>query len=430
MSRSKKLKRSKKKKLISLLIILSILFLLITCLIFGFYYGLKGLRNNVSKLPSNEKDKISEDLNTNEANTITLTAVGDIMVHMPQLTAQYDSSTNSYCFDNNFQHIKNYVKNSDFSIANLETTLAGSSIGYSSYPVFNSPDSLSTALNNCGFNILSTINNHSLDKGDLGLKRTLKILKQDGFDVVGTKNSSYEKNFIIKKKHGISLGITSFSYAEIKNSIKYVNGLPASSDTSDKINVFDVHNIDNAFNSISKTLSEMNNTDIKIVILHWGNEYQRVPSSFQTSLAQKLCDVGVDIIIGSHPHVVQPVDIITSSDNKKETLVIYSLGNFLSNQRRELMGTSYTEDGLLVNINITKKSKYGTARISKVECIPTWLNKYYTDSKSVYEIIPISNKEELSNIKNLPYDKLKKSFKNTTSLIKNSDLISYPKNLF
>ena len=133
----------------------------------------------------------------------------------------------------------------------------------------------------------------------------------------------------------------------------------------------------------------------------------------------------MDVIIGSHPHVVQPVKTIKSSDGTHETLVVYSLGNFLSNQTRDQFN-NYTEDGLMLNIDISKSSTDKEANVEKVTCIPTWLNKYYNKntSKYVYEIIPIANKSDLDKIDNLPESKIKKSYENTAKQIETSNLIT------
>ena len=168
--------------------------------------------------------------------------------------------------------------------------------------------------------------------------------------------------------------------------------------------------------------------DIQILIIHWGDEYQRLPNKFQQELAQKLSDSGVDIIIGSHPHVVQPVDIIKSSDGNSETLVIYSLGNFISNQRKELLGTPFTEDGLMVNIEITKNND--KTFISKVDCIATWVNKYNQNGNIVYEVLPITQDENFTNLDNITLDKIKNSYNNTISQIKQSDIINIMDNPF
>ena len=388
------------------------------------YNSKEHIKNSTSVVLSSQ-DIVSK----NENNTLTLSFVGDIMVHNPQLKAQYDFSTNSYSFDNNFKYVKNYIEKSDLSMANLETTLAGSTIPYTSYPTFNTPDSIIDALKYSGIDILSTINNHSFDKGDLGVDRTLNISKEKGFETVGTVLDVDDNNYLIKNINNIKIGITSFSYGEIKNNKKYLNGIEISEKSKDKMNIFDKYNVDNAFNTINKTLNKLDDTDIQILFIHWGDEYQRNPNKFQIELAQKLANRGVDIIVGSHPHIVQPVNMIKSKDGKNETLVIYSLGNFLSNQRSELLGSKFTEDGLISEIEITKDFNNKTF-ISKANFIPTWVNKYNNGFKNIYEIIPIANKDELNSIENINLDKLKNSFINTTSQIETNNIIHIPNNPF
>ncbi|MBO3443615.1 CapA family protein [Clostridium sp. CCUG 7971] len=376
------------------------------------------------------KGEVFSNTTKQDTSKITLSAVGDVMSHNPQLKAQFNPDTKSYSFDNNFKYVKKYIENSDLAIANLETTLAGPSTSYTSYPTFNSPDELIDGLKFAGVDILSTINNHSFDKGDLGVKRTLEVSKEKGFDTVGTTKNVGDANYLIKDVNNIKLGITAFSYGEIINNTKKLNGITISNNSKDKMNIFDMHNVDNAFNTISNTLDNLKDTDIQIVIIHWGNEYQRTPSEFQRKLAKKLSDAGVDIIIGSHPHVVQPAQMIKSSNGNNDTLVIYSLGNFISNQRRELLGNPFTEDGLMADIEITKDFNKNKTFVSKVNFIPTWVNKYRTLGKDVYEIIPISDKNELSTIENLPLDKVKASFDNTISQIENINIFNIPKNPF
>ena len=396
----------------------SLLILTLVCILF--FTGCSSYEDNSN---NNQSTVINKNNSSYRPTSLSLTAVGDVMVHTPQLKAQYDTSTNTYSFDNNFQHIKSYIENSDLSIANLETTLAGESVGYSSYPTFNTPDALAVALKNSGFDIISTINNHSFDKGTLGFERTISTLKNLGFETVGTRSNVDDDDYIIKDINGIKLGITSYSYGDIKGSDKYLNGIRISDECKDKANIFSSTDIESAFDTINNTLSNLSSTDIQIVILHWGNEYQRTPSNFQKELAQKLSDAGVDIIIGSHPHVVQPVEMIKSSNGENDTLVVYSLGNLISNQRQEILGTTYTEDGLMITIDIAKDNLEEDAYVSNVTCIPTWVNKYTSGSKLVYEIVPLEDKTSLNNIENLPYSKLEQSYENTSSLIDNSDII-------
>lgn len=403
---TKKINLIIKSKLLSLLLLLVLIFI---C-------GCSTENNNISILDTNENSDF-------KSTSINLTAVGDVMAHSPQLKAQYDSNSNTYSFDNNFKYIKKYIETSDLSIANLETTLAGEDIGYSSYPTFNTPDAIASALKNTGFDIISTINNHTFDKGSHGFDRTLSVLKELNFETVGTKSNVYDDDYIIKDINGIKLGITSYSYGDIINSDKYLNGIKISDECKERANIFSSSNVNDAFNTINNTISKLNDTDIQILIIHWGNEYQRVPSKFQSELAQLLSDAGVDIIIGSHPHVVQPVEMIKSSDGSNETLIVYSLGNLISNQRKETLGNSYTEDGLIISIDINKDSSNSDAYVSNVKCIPTWVNKYSDNNKFVYEVVPIEDKVTLNTMENLSKDRVKQSYSNTSSLIDTSDII-------
>jgi len=402
----KKLNLNSIQKMLSLLILLTLIFI---C-------GCSNESNNISISDTSENNNF-------KSTSINLTAVGDVMAHSPQLKAQYNSHNNTYSFDNNFKYIKKYIESSDLSIANLETTLAGESIGYSSYPTFNTPDAIATALKNTGFDIISTINNHTFDKGTQGFDRTLSVLKELEFETIGTKSDINDDDYIIKDINGIKLGITSYSYGDIINSDKYLNGIKLSDECKDRANIFSSSNVDDAFNTINNTISKLHNTDMQVLIIHWGNEYQRVPSKFQSELAQKLSDAGVDIIIGSHPHVVQPVEMIKSSDCNTETLIVYSLGNLISNQRRETLGNSYTEDGLIVSIDINKDSYDEDAYVSNVKCIPTWVNKYSDNNKLVYEVVPIEDKVTLNTMDKLSQDKVKQSYSNTSSLIDTSEII-------
>ena len=403
---TKKINLIIKSKLLSLLLLLVLIFI---C-------GCSTENNNISILDTNENSDF-------KSTSINLTAVGDVMAHSPQLKAQYDSNSNTYSFDNNFKYIKKYIETSDLSIANLETTLAGEDIGYSSYPTFNTPDAIASALKNTGFDIISTINNHTFDKGSHGFDRTLSVLKELNFETVGTKSNVYDDDYIIKDINGIKLGITSYSYGDIINSDKYLNGIKISDECKERANIFSSSNVNDAFNTINNTISKLNDTDMQILIIHWGNEYQRVPSKFQSELAQLLSDAGVDIIIGSHPHVVQPVEMIKSSDGSNETLIVYSLGNLISNQRKETLGNSYTEDGLIVSIDINKDSSNSDAYVSNVKCIPTWVNKYSDNNKFVYEVVPIEDNVTLNTMENLSKDRVKQSYSNTSSLIDTSDII-------
>lgn len=417
-SKKRKLK-NKKSEIIIISAISLCLFFIMSSLALNMFKG-KVFEINSTKI-SNDNSSVKN---------VTISAIGDIMAHDDQLKAQFDKNTNTYSFDNNFKYVKPYISKSDLAIGNLETTLAGPKAKYSSFPKFNSPDELADAIKNSGIDIVSTINNHTYDRGSDGVYRTLDVLNSKDIEHVGTQKNDEDENFLIKDVDGVKLGVTAFSYGQVYGSTTALNGLPVNYNDLNNLNIFNSSYVDIAFNEIKDTLDVMNNkeTDLQAVILHWGDEYTRQPNKFQKELAKKLCDYGVDIIIGSHPHMVQPIEMINSDENDNETLVIYSLGNFLSNQRNEILNKKYTEDGVIVNIDIDKNLNTGETTISNVEYIPTWVNKYNNkNGKLTYEIIPLINEKQLSKIDNLSLDKAKKSYDNTTSIIGSSDIINVAK---
>lgn len=417
-SKKRKLK-NKKSEIIIISAISLCLFFIMSFLAVNIFKG-KVFEINATKIANDDSS----------VKNITISAIGDIMAHDDQLKAQFDKDTNTYSFDNNFKYVKPYISNSDLAIANLETTLAGPKAKYSSFPKFNSPDELADAIKGSGVDIVSTINNHTYDRGSDGVYRTLDVLNSKDIEHVGTQKNDEDENFLIKDVDGVKLGITAYSYGQVYGSTTALNGLNIDYNDLNNLNIFNSSYVDIAFNEIKDTLDVMNNkeSDLQVVILHWGDEYTRQPNEFQKELAKKLCDYGVDIIIGSHPHMVQPIEMIKSDENDNETLVIYSLGNFLSNQRNEILNKKYTEDGVIVNIGVNKNLNTGETKISNVEYIPTWVNKYNNkNGKLTYEIIPLINEKQFSKIDNLPLDKAKKSYDNTTSIIGSSDIINVAK---
>lgn len=417
---SKKSKLKNKKSEIIIISAISLcLFFIMSFLAVNIFKG-KVFEINATKIANDDSS----------VKNITISAIGDIMAHDDQLKAQFDKDTNTYSFDNNFKYVKPYISNSDLAIGNLETTLAGPKAKYSSFPKFNSPDELADAIKDSGVDIVSTINNHTYDRGSDGVYRTIDVLNSKEIEHVGTQKNDEDENFLIKDVDGVKLGITAYSYGQVYGSTTALNGLNIDYNDLNNLNIFNSSYVDIAFNEIKDTLDVMNNkeSDLQVVILHWGDEYTRQPNEFQKELAKKLCDYGVDIIIGSHPHMVQPIEMIKSDENDNETLVIYSLGNFLSNQRNEILNKKYTEDGVIANIGINKNLNTGETKISNVEYIPTWVNKYNNkNGKLTYEIIPLINEKQFSKIDNLPLDKAKKSYDNTTSIIGSSDIINVAK---
>ncbi|WP_353893230.1 CapA family protein [Proteinivorax hydrogeniformans] len=353
---------------------------------------------NVVTVDEPEEDKTVENIEYNkpklpEPVRVQISAVGDVMAHQPQINAQYDQNTGEYDFDNNFKYIKPHIQESDLALANLETTLAGGERGYSGFPLFNAPDELAEALYNAGFNGISTSNNHTYDTGKSGMLRTLDVLEKKGLAPVGTRRNEEEKSYEVFDVEGIKIGVSAYTYeTPIVNGHRTINGITIPHDVNPLIDSFSYQNLDEELKAMKQRVEKMEEQGAEVIIfyMHWGSEYHREPNSYQKKISQSLADSGVDIIFGSHPHVVQPIQWYESADGEHETLVVYSMGNFISNQRYETLENRYTEDGLIVNVNLKKDIIKNEVEIEAVTIIPTWVNRYLEGGKNVYEIVPLT----------------------------------------
>ncbi len=296
--------------------------------------------------------------------TLRLMFTGDIMMHKPQIEAARNDKIKTYDFNNSFIYVKHIFSQADFVIGNLETTLG--SKPYSGYPRFSAPAALAKALKNAGFNVLVTANNHSADKGKTGIFKTIEILKQNKIAQTGTFKSAQdrnEKNPLILDRKGFRIALLNYTYG--------TNGLPVPKPAI--VNLIDTTQI-----KADLKKSRQYHPDLIIVFLHWGIQYQSRPHQSQLELEKFLHRQGVRIIIGSHPHVVQPVRF---NENK---LTVYSLGNFISNQR------TYPRDGSIIfYLELVKKS--GRIKIAEAGYIPVWTYKYELDNKWYFEVLPVDD---------------------------------------
>ncbi|OMF33776.1 capsular biosynthesis protein [Paenibacillus sp. FSL H8-0548] len=302
-------------------------------------------------------------------------AVGDVMMHKPQLPGAYNKATKSYNFDSFFTEVKPILEQGDWVIANLETPIAGNEVGFPGYPRFNAPTELADALKNAGFNLITNANNHSLDQGESGILHTLEKLKELELPTKGTAASQVEADSnVISEKNGIRMGLLAYTYG--------TNGIPIPEGKSYLISLIDEKQI---IEDISK-LREAG-ADLITVSLHFGTEYQTVPNDEQKRLARVLIASGADIIAGSHPHVVQPYEVLETTDelgNTRNGLIIYSMGNFISNQRGD------TKDyGVIFKVNVRKNMTDGTIELTEIESIPTWVHRYKPDTAYRYRILPV-----------------------------------------
>ena len=309
-----------------------------------------------------------------EDKSLTMSVIGDIMCHNTQYKDAY-TSTGSYDFSYVFSDIKNYISESDIAVGNLETTFAGKDKGYSNYPRFNTPEQLAYNLKDFGIDVVSTANNHCMDTNFSGLASTLNYLDDAGISHTGTYATPEDQNkILIKDVNGIKIAFLAFTYG--------TNGIPVPSDKSFAVNLIDE---DLILNQLS--LAKGQSPDLICVSMHWGIEYQTKQNSEQERLADLLFKNGVDIILGSHPHVLQPMEkkTITLEDGStKDCFVIYSLGNFISGQTQ-----ANTRNSIILNIDLTKSGETGKTYIDSVSYIPIYMYKSPSGGTQRYRVLDI-----------------------------------------
>lgn len=326
-----------------------------------------------------ELEEIPERPEEPKFSSIKLLAVGDIMFHSPQYRAAFNKETNSYDFNPTFRYIKKYVEEANIALGNFETVTRGDGVSFSGFPRFNTPKESLLALKETGFDILSTANNHCIDQGKKGLINTIDNINEYKMKNIGTYKEPGD-NILIEDVEGVKIGFLSYTYG--------LNGLDSLLKAEEL--AYMVNRIDEE--KIKGDIEKLKSLDVDLitVFIHWGNEYQREPSAYQLELGSKMVEWGANIILGSHPHVIQKSQIINKDG--KDNFIIYSMGNFLSNQRKETMNNPYTEDGVMINLEIEKNLNSSETIIKSVQYIPTWVHRYRdSNGKLSYEIIPIND---------------------------------------
>lgn len=324
---------------------------------------------------SNVNTEIGEDKNNEEQPvTFTLTALGDTLCHNTQYWDAYNSETKEYDFSYVYEDIKYYTKVADITVGSLETTFAGEDKGYSNYPTFNSPDSLATALKKIGVDVISLAGNHALDYGYSGICRTIDVLDHADISHLGTyKTVEDQEKLLIKNVKGVKIAFINYTYG--------TNGISVPSGKEFCVNLIDK-------NLIKKQIDQAKSegADMIVACMHWGTEYKTSANSEQKELADYLFKNGVDIILGNHPHVLEPMEkkTITLDDGTtKDVFVVYALGNFTSDQKDEI-----TRDSAILNLNITKNID-GKISINKVDYVPIYMYKNSNAKSHKFKILDI-----------------------------------------
>lgn len=361
-----------KKVIISILTIL----LLVAFVFFGMYLSEKYIMNNTdltikevvdNAFTKEDKKDVKEndepiivELEEKEDIKVSMSVIGDIMCHNSQYNDAYKNG--EYDFSYVFDDIKEHIETADLAIGNLETTFAGKDRGYASYPTFNTPEILAQDLKELGIDVVSTANNHSLDTGYKGIESTIDYLDEAGILHTGTyKSVEDQENIVIKDVNGLKFAFLAYTYG--------TNGIPVPSGREYCINLIDKELIKRHLD-LAKNLKP----DVICVNMHWGIEYQNSPNAEQEELANFLFENGVDIILGSHPHVLQKMEskeILLSNGELKNGFVIYSLGNFMSGQTK-----ANTRNSIILKLDIIKEGSTGNLRFENIDYIPIYTYTY------------------------------------------------------
>ena len=331
-----------------------------------------------------------------DSTSVSLLFAGDIMQHTPQIAAAWDAGNSTYNYEPCFRHVKPIITNVDIAIANLEVTLAGKP--FTGYPQFSAPDELAVAVRDAGFDVLATANNHSCDRGDSGILRTIYVLDSLGIPRTGTFSDSTDlqnNHPLILRKNDITIALFNYTYG--------TNGLTFHAPAI--VNLIDTTRIKNDLSKVNR-----NEVDFVVVYYHWGNEYQSNPSKIQTNLAEFTKRLGADVVIGSHPHVLQRMEYDAPSDSLPGGhLLVYSLGNYVSNQRER-----YKDGGAMVSFTLSKT--WNKKTVIRPEYHLTWVHTPYENGRKQYYILPVAQFENDTTMDSASISKMKQFSKDSREL--------------
>ena len=355
-----------KKRRVKKMPIVILLIIIIGCVL-GITYLMNNENKGINNKKSNKKSTSEEKVKKDTTKKMSLVAVGDCLIH-GAVYIDARTGADTYDFSGMIELVGKEISNYDLRYYNQETIIGGKKLGVSHYPRFNSPEEIGDNMVDLGFNLVSLVNNHSLDKNEEGILNSNEYWKTKDVITAGTYSSWNERNDIKKKK---------------KNGIKYAflayttttNGLSVPKGKEYLVNVY---SDDKAKEDIDKIKDKV---DVIIVSMHWGEEYVFEPTENQKEIAQYLSSLGVNLIIGSHPHVIEPVGYVN------DTLVIYSLGNFLSGQRP--MGIDKMI-GLMVGMDIVVKDK----KVTFENVDKSLLYTYCTNNDTNYKVYPFKDLDD------------------------------------
>ena len=330
--------------------------------------------------------------------TATISAQGDLLMHSPVFDT-CKQSDGTYNFESIFRYTNDLLATMDYAVANLETTFGGPNHPHVANKSFCCPDELAADAVKAGYDMLLTANNHSGDTTGEGIIRTLEVARAAGLATLGSQMPG-EKRYSIVEINGIRIGMVAYTWAFKESADGFsLNGLLPIADEG-QMNYFPNANPEKLYTQAEEIMADMKaeGAEATVMYIHWGNEYEIRENQRQRDIAQKLCDIGFDVIVGGHAHVVQPMALLESTvDPDHKTVCIYSLGNAVSNQRSgvsQLFPPGYTEDGAIFTMTFEKYSD-GSVYLAGSDVIPTWVNMNTNTGAKEYNILPlIKDKEE------------------------------------
>ena len=347
-----------------------IFIVLIVLIIFGFICGLYLLKKESPTEPKQEEKTEKVKKEEPKTSKLSLIMVGDALLHGSVYRDAYKNGT--YNFDSQLEYIKPIVQNYDLAFYNQESILGGTSLGLSDYPTFNSPQEFGDAMINTGFNLVSLANNHTMDRGEKAVLNSCEYWKsKENVLATGSYCSKEDSEAVqIKEKNGIKYTLLAYTYG--------TNGISVPQGKEYLVNLY---SDEKAKSDIEKVRDKV---DLLIVSMHWGTEYRTEPTEEQKREAEYLSSLGVDIIIGTHPHIIEPITYIN------DTLVIYSLGNFISAQSTNNDYNTMVE--LMTSVDIIKEEKDGQTTVKLDNLNNELLFNYYKKGSkwTDFKVIPFS----------------------------------------
>lgn len=392
------LEREKKRKT-ALAIIAAVAAVLFLLLISTVVRGIgKLFAGHPASAPATVVETETETGSVYEEKDITIGSTGCMLLHSPFISSYADANGN-YDYSSVYKFITPYYSTPDFMTCEFEGTLGGPELGYSGYPNFKSPDVIIENIRDSGVDLQMLATNHSYDGLSAAFHRTMEVYEKDGIAYTGMRQTTSDKRYYVADVDGVKIGFMDYVYETTGTGVN-LNGIPLEQKDWDLINSFDYDDLDTFYQEAEQNIKDMKADGAQFIVanMHWGLEYHLTESDDQREIAQKLCDLGVDALIGGHPHCLQPIDVFENVADGHQMFCIFSEGNALSNQRTYLMTnempTGHTEDGVMVTLFLHQDTA-GNVTIKDVDVLPTWVYRFQ-ENGSKYYILPLDDVDGLA----------------------------------